>query len=106
MINIKEYGIYIRNNQGSPYMLDKFKTIESVKLKLLEMIQLEEERDRPYFVDNDFWKNKYTIAVKLKYFQVREREISEWEIFSGENSNKYENNNIIYINFHKKHLTR
>lgn len=87
-------------------MLDKFKTIESAKAKLFEMVQLEEERDRPYFVDNDFWSNKYSIAIKLKYFQIREREISEWGIFSSKNSNQFENNNILYINFHNKLLTK
>ena len=87
-------------------MLDKFKTIESAKVKLLEMVQLEEERERPYFVDNTFWKNKYNIAIKLKYFQIREREISEWKIFSNEDIIQDVNKKITYINSYKNLLTK
>ena len=103
---MKEYGIYIRDKQGSPYMLDKFKTIESAKSKLLEMVELEEERERSYFVDNDFFINKYCTTVKLKYFQIREREVTDWMVFSSEISNYHEKDNIIYFDFHKKLLTK
>ena len=40
------------------------------------MIFLEEERQRQYFVDNKFSKNKYNITTKLKYFCIKEREVS------------------------------
>ena len=98
---MKEYGIYIRNGQGSPYMLDKFKSIESVKAKLLEMIQLEEERGRPYFVDNDFWNNKYNIAIKLKYFRIIERDVTGWSSFTSDNFSKEKSHKIIYLNSFK-----
>lgn len=68
MENKKEYGIYIRQGQGKPYMLQTFNDINLAKIKLFEMIALEEERERPYFVDNDFYNNKYNISIKLIYF--------------------------------------
>ena len=54
----KEYSILCIYNRGKPFILNTFDNIEQAKLKLYEMIQLEEERKRIYFVDNDFYDNK------------------------------------------------
>ena len=59
---MKEYCIYIRNGGGMPYILNTFKDLNTAKIKLYEMISLEIERNRPYFVDNDFYDNKYNIC--------------------------------------------
>lgn len=99
---MKEYGIYIRCNGGKPYMIHFFNNIINAKLKLFEMIQLEEERGRPYFVDNDFFENKYPCSVNLKYYCIKEREISEFKVYSEEKSNIKENNKIIFLTNYKK----
>lgn len=93
---MKEYGIYIRHGEGKPYMLQIFNDIDLAKIKLFDMISLEEQRNRPYFVDNDFYDNKYNISIKLKYFCIKEREVTEWEKYSEEK--EIEQNNIIYFN--------
>lgn len=95
---MKEYGIYIRKGSGTPYMIHFFDNIESAKIKLYEMIKLEEERQRPYFVDNDFFNNKYNISTKLKYFCIKQRDVSEWDNYSKEKSEK-NNNKILYLNY-------
>lgn len=82
-------------------MIHFFNNIDNAKTKLYEMIQLEEERQRPYFVDNDFFYNKYNISIKLKYYCIKEREVSEWNNYSEEKSKKEKNNKVIYINFEK-----
>lgn len=92
---MKEYGIYIRHGEGKPYMLQIFNDIDLAKIKLFDMISLEEQRNRPYFVDNDFYNNKYNISIKLKYFCIKEREVTEWEKYSEEK--EIEQNNIIYV---------
>lgn len=86
-------------------MIHFFNNIESAKIKLYDMIQLEEDRQRPYFVDNDFFDNKYNISTKLKYYCIKEREISEWEKYSEEKSSRESNNKIIFLNNYKKVLT-
>lgn len=98
---MKEYGIYIRQGDGKPYMIHIFDNIESAKGKLFEMILLEEERGRPYFVDNDFFNNQFHIASKLKYYCIKEREVSEWKKFSESNFIKNEQNKIIYFQNYK-----
>ena len=95
---IKEYGIYIRNGSGTPYMIHIYNNIDIAKIKLYDMIQLEEDRQRPQFVDNEFFNNKYNISTKLKYFCIKEREVSEWCQYSEEKTLKRENNKILYFN--------
>lgn len=97
---MKEYCIYVRNGGGMPYILNTYKDLNSAKIKLYDMISLEIERNRPYFVDNDFYDNKYNISTKLKYFCIMQREITEWEKYSLEKTEI--KNNIIYFNNFKK----
>lgn len=103
---MKEYCIYCIWNGGEPFILDTFKTLDSAKVKLLDMISLEEERQRPYFVDNDFFINKYSYAGRLKYFCIKERNVTEWEKYSKEKSDIENKNKIIYINNFKKVIDR
>ena len=60
-ILLKEYGIYIRQGSGTPYMIHIFDNLDNAKIKLYDMISLDEERLNPYFVDNDFFENRYDI---------------------------------------------
>ena len=53
------------------------------------MISFEEERQKPYFLDNDFYDNKYNISTKLRYFCIKEGRVYMY-------SNKY-----TYITLHK-----
>ncbi len=99
---MKEYGIYTICNGGTPYMIHFFNDITSAKLKLYDMISLEEERGRPYFVDNDFFKNKYAYCVKLKYFCIKERDVSDFTKYSEKETLKKKDNNIIYFQNFKK----
>lgn len=103
---MKEYGIYIRQGSASPYMIHFFYNIDCAKVKLYEMIGLEEERQRPYFVDNDFFCNKYENSAKLKYYSIKTREVSEWEKYSEEKNDKENTNKIIFLDFSKKVLTK
>ena len=60
------------------------------------MIQLEEERKRIYYVDNDFFENKYNIGIQSsKYFCIKEREVSEWTTYNEQKKTSKEKNNIL-----------
>ena len=79
-------------------MIHIYNNIDNAKIKLYDMVNLEEIRNRPYFVDNDFFDNKYNNAVKLKYFCIKEREVSEWCNYSQEKNLIKSKNKIIYFN--------
>ncbi len=96
---MKEYGIYIRQGSGTPYMIHIFNDIVSAKLKLYEMISLEEERQRSYFVDNDFFDNKINMSTNLKYYCIKIRDVSEWKKYSEEEEKEeFENSKVIFLN--------
>lgn len=99
---MKEYVIYIKCKGGTPYLIHFFNNITDAKLKLYDMISLEEERGRPYFVDNDFFENKYSCNLNLKYFCIKEREISEFKTYSEEKTSELEKNKIIFLTNFKK----
>ena len=78
---MKEYGICIKRGKNEMYITGGYKDINSAKLKLIEMIEQEEKNNKPYFVENDFWDNKYTM------FSIKEREVKEWRKYSDKNKN-------------------
>ena len=92
---MKEYGIYIKNGNGTPYMIDFYKNIDSAKFAVFDIVSLEEERGRQYFVDNDFFYNKYKFAGNLKFICIKERDVSNWSNYS---EYAKDNKNIFYLN--------
>ena len=93
---IKEYTILCIYNGGKPFFLNTFYSLEDAKYKLYDMISLEKERNRAYYVDNDFFNNVYPYNLEhCKYFCIKERIVSGWEKTSETCKNK---NNIIYFN--------
>ena len=60
------------------------------------MIGLEKERHRPYYVHNDFYKNEYPAGLNCKIFCIKERFVSNWEIYSDIADNSNNNLNNIY----------
>lgn len=91
---MKEYTIYARQGNAKPYTIGTYKTIASAKLKLYDIISLEIERKRPFFVDNDFFENKYALGSELFYISILERDVKEWRKFSEIGSAK---NNLLFL---------
>lgn len=94
---MKEYCIYVRQGTGNPYFLSPYNNIIEAKKALFEIIQLEEERQRPYYIDNDFFQNKYVLLNNLKYLCIKERNVEEWQKYSEENTVEENNNKIIFL---------
>lgn len=92
-MSIKEYSIYCIYNGGKPFFLDTYSDLISAKLKLYDMISLEKERNRPFYVYNDFFENDYPSTVHGKFFCIKERTVSDWETYSEEDTK----NNIIFL---------
>ena len=91
---MKEYTIYARQGNSKPYTIGTYKTIASAKLKLYDIISLEIERKRPFFVDNDFFENKYALGSELFYISILERDVKEWRKFSEIDLAK---NNLLFL---------
>lgn len=94
---MKEYILYLRHGKAKPFTFSTYKTIESAKADLFSKVQLEIERGRPFYVDNDFFDNKYDLGSNLYYMCIMERNVEEWQKYSQIKSNEETNNKIKYI---------
>lgn len=93
--NMKEYSIYCIYYGAKPFYLSTFNSFMEAKLKLYDMINLEMQRNRPYYVDNEFFDNIFPPTLNnIKYFCIKERTVSTWEK-TTEGSKK---NNILFFN--------
>lgn len=100
---MKEYTIYSLNHNAIRGLNSySFDNVESAKLKLYEMLEIKDRYNSPYYVDNDFFENKYPNSNTHKwftYFCIREREITPWKKYSSTqeklNNNTNEKSNII-----------
>ena len=94
---MKEYCIYVRKGNGSPYIVSSYNDIYSTKEALYNMLSLYDIRKKLYFVDNDFFNNKYPEVSTCDYYCIKERNVSNWIDYKEINSS--EKNNI--LNFEK-----
>ncbi len=79
----KEYSIYCMYGKGKPFCLNTYKTFFEAESKLYQIIQTDEERHRIYYVDNDFFENKYQLGMQVNYYSIIERTVSEWKKYSA-----------------------
>jgi len=93
-----EYTIFCIFNGGKPFSLRSYNSLESAKFDLYNMVSLEKERNRPYYVHNDFYENEYPSSISGKFFCIKKRQVTEWEIYSEQKENKCALNNIYYFN--------
>lgn len=94
---MKEYCIYVKQGNARPYIVSSYKNLDSAKLALYNMIAFEEKYQRPYYVDNDFFENRYNHIARLRYFCIYEREVSEWTKSSENDRYKNKENKIVYF---------
>lgn len=93
---MKEYSIYCIYYGAKPFYLSTFNSFIEAKLKLYDIIDLEIQRNRPYYVDNDFFDNIFSPTLNnIKYFCIKERNVSSWKKTVEESKNK---NNILFFN--------
>lgn len=101
---MKEYCLYIQNGNAIPYIAQTSKNLNAVKLTLYNIVSLEEERKRPYFVDNDFFDNKNILVSNSKYLCIKVRDVSEWNKYSEEEEKEEIQNDYSNIRYFSNYL--
>lgn len=76
---MKEYTLFRRIGQGCPYVIHIRDNLFSVINDLNLMIEYDEDRGKQYFVDNDFYHNKYKFYPNIIYYCIKVREVTKWE---------------------------
>ena len=86
---MKEYCIYIKHGSASPFRMFPYLTYELAKQALLNMISDFEYRGKIYYIDNDFYENKFPLGLQgSTYYQIQEREVWEWKKYETRNTNE------------------
>ena len=98
----KEFCIYVRNGRNSPYILSPYSSFQDAQIALNNIIEFEERRGRFFYVDNDFYDNKYPPNMYGKYFCSQERNVSEWSKYKSLYSSETKNKNGKIIIFRQK----
>lgn len=93
---MKEYCIFERIGEGCPFYLQSYSNFNQAKQALMNIISDYDYKRKIYYIDNDFFENKYPLGInKQIYFQIQERDVTEW--VKAEEFQKTYSNNIIYF---------
>lgn len=75
-----EYDIYIKNGEGIPYINGKiFTSYKDVCNYLEEIAKRHIRYNRVFYIDDDFFDNKYKKDIKGTYYKILKRPVSDWE---------------------------
>lgn len=97
---MKEYSILIICNGGCPYSLGSYPTFSSAKMALMNIISDFDYRKKIYYIDNDFFDNKYPVGLpNSRYYQIQEREVTEWK--EAREYENYSKEKCKILKFHK-----
>ncbi|CDE10224.1 unknown [Clostridium sp. CAG:354] len=98
----KEFCIYVRNGQGKPYILSSYPSFREAFIALNNIIDYEQERGRIFYVDNDFYDNKYPPNLSGKYICIMQRTITEWQKYESSSYSTSKNKNDKIIMFRQE----
>lgn len=89
----------MKNGQGKPYILSPYPSFRDAFNALSIIIENEKERGRIFYVDNDFFDNKYPPNMQGRYFCIMQRSISDWEKYQSviSKSSKSREDNLLFF---------
>lgn len=79
---MKEYCIFVIYRGGTPYTVGSYNTFQLAQSALMNMISGFDQRGKIYYIDNDFFDNKYPLGLQSVYYQIQERDVTEWKKYS------------------------
>ena len=91
-----EYAIYCRVGQALPYIQTILNSMEDVMLRIVEIEKKHNHYGQFFYIDNDFYDNKYSLSYNCTYYKILRRPVSDWEEFT---TNETYFNNV--INFYR-----
>lgn len=94
-----QYGLYTQVRAATPYITympyiqniqDIFRYIEHIETKHRHYRQM-------FYIDNDFYKNKYTLECGGTYYKFLKRRVLVWDTVSLHEDNSSYNNKVINL---------
>lgn len=93
-----QYSIYTVYNGGRPYYGVEYTSLSECREALESIIKYHEKHHHLYYIDNDFFNNKFQYLDKCYYYSIHCREVSEWDNIDNRDKNKDIQNNRIRNN--------
>lgn len=93
-----EYAIEVIHGKGSPYLVGTYRSSRDAKIALDNMLKLYRVRRKIFFVDNDFYNNEFPNSIGGDYYCIKQRNVSEWTVYSECRMDTNYKNNIINFN--------
>lgn len=99
---MKEYSIYFIVGGGVPYNLNTFKDINDCKIKVNNLINEYKEKNKLYYLDNDFYENEFKLDLVLnnkngKYLKIIERDVTTWHEYKESQHCANDKNISLYL---------
>ena len=78
-----EYTLYVQVGTACPYTINIYDNFEKV-LNYIERIEKQHcyYWNREFYIDNDFYHNKYERTMTGTYYKFLRRQVGEWQDFS------------------------
>ena len=77
-----EYCLYVRVGQALPYIANKFSDISDVYRFITQIEKRHNHYRQIFYIDNDFYQNKYSLEAGGTYYKFLRRPVFDWEEFS------------------------
>ncbi len=87
---MEEYRIIVQKGKGKPYSLWSFSNFNDCYMKLLEITSNHSNMvNKEFYVNNDFWNNKYQpFLPNITFYTVECRNVSKWETYKEKSKSK------------------
>lgn len=79
-----EYALYCRVGQACPYIARIFDSINDVYRYVQEIEKKHNHYGQRFYIDNDFYNNRYDLNAGGTYYKFLRRPVFDWEEFNKE----------------------
>lgn len=76
-----EYALYCRHGTACPFIVRTFDDIYQVYRHIEELEKRHNRFHQIFYIDNDFYKNHYSINQNGTYYKFLRRPVSDWQEF-------------------------
>lgn len=74
-----EYCLYVKNGNACPYIARTFTDMFAIYQFIDEIEKKHNRYNRVFYIDNEFYKNRYSLNIEGIYYKFLKRKVNDWE---------------------------